>query len=249
LGDIPASEIGDTLLEVLHTNGLIRIWPRDSLDGWVLHSGIWSPFYVDLRGLSSLKNARDVLSQVGNAFGEVIRTRAPHITRLVGVSTGGIPIAVATTMMTGIPSCYTRRTDSVRNGPEGADDQKSWGENKHLEGEMSPGDRLLLLDDLITDGSSKLGALGAISKEAERCRLSVECRDVAVILDRGQGGSQRLKGLGITLHSLIDLRTTGLAWLESRLLPAETEMIRTYLENPLAYRSKEARVGLRRLLE
>lgn len=241
--------MGGKLLEILYQNGLIRIWPKDNPEGWVLHSQIWSPFYVDLRGLPSLRSAREVLSQVGDAFGDLIRIQAPQVTRLVGVATGGTPIAVATTMRTGIPSCYTRRVDSGNNHSAGMDDQKTWGESRHLEGEISQGDKLLLLDDLITDGSSKIDALGSITKEAERRGLSVECRDVAVILDRGQGGAERLRGLGVRLHSLIDLKTLGLSWLESRLTPGEIQMIRTYLENPLSYKNKEARVSLRRLLD
>jgi orotate phosphoribosyltransferase len=248
LSEVPTAEIGEAVLEVLHSNGLIRIWPKDNPEGWYLHSGIWSPFYVDLRGLASLKNAREVLSQVGDAFATVIRRQAPHVTRLVGVATGGIPIAIATTMRTGIPSCYTRKLDSSNNVSAASEDKKSWGENRYLEGEMAPGDKLLLVDDLITDGSSKLTALEAITKEAERCSVSVDCRDVAVILDRGQGGSERLKALGVRLHSLIDLKTSGLRWLESRLGPSEVRMIRAYLENPLSYRNKEARSSLKLLL-
>lgn len=249
MGDGLLEGEAERLLELLLERKLIRVWPADSQDGWELHSRIWSPFYIDLRGLTGLDNAKEVLAQVGTAFASVIRTRAPQVTRLVGVATGGIPVTVATTMVSGIPSCYTRRFDSSNNGRASGGDGKNWGENRFLEGEIRHGDKLLLVDDLITDGSSKLQALDAITSEAERCGISVECRDVAVILDRGQGGAERLKGLGVRLHALVDLKTTGLSWLEGRMKPGEVNMIRTYLENPLKFANKEERGQLRVLLD
>jgi orotate phosphoribosyltransferase len=236
------------LLEVLYSRHLLQVWPRDNADGWTLHSGIWSPFYVDLRGLSSLKDGRAVLELVGDAFSAVIRENAPQITRIVGVSTGGIPIAVATTMRSGIPSCYTRRSLAVLSGANELPGGKSWGDSRFLEGDVLSGDKLLLVDDLITDGSSKLEALNAVNKEAERRGVSVECRDVAVILDRGQGGPDRLKGLGVRLHALIPMRTVGLKFFEDRLTRGEARMISSYLDDPLSFASKDSRAVLHQMV-
>lgn len=239
---------GERILDALYTRNLIRVWPRDNVDGWTLHSNIWSPFYVDLRGISALDIAQGVLSDIGTAFSSIVQKHAPQINRLVGVATGGIPVAIAATMVSGIPSCYTRRVDMPSNGGGAREDVKAWGEARFLEGELRAGDKILLVDDLITDGSSKLAGLEAITREAERRKISVECRDVAVILDRGQGGAERLKALGVKLHSLIDLKTNGMDWLEGKMSPGEVRMIRAYLDRPLAFANKEERGSLRKLL-
>jgi orotate phosphoribosyltransferase len=229
--------VGRSLLDLLVDRGLLRLWPRDDQNGWTLRSGLWSPFYVDLRGLCGVSDSRAVLESVGDAFTLMIREQMPGTSRLVAVATAGIPIATATTMRSGIPSCYTRT--QLKHG-DGAI-PSAYGEPKFLDGVVSDGDRLVVVDDLITDGSSKIEALNAIRKEAERRGIRLDCRDVAVIMDRGQVGDQRLAPFGVRLHSLIPLRSRGMDWLDGKFGREDLRMMREYLADPAPFQDKEFR--------
>ena len=73
---------------------------------------------------------------------------------------------------------------------------KEHGTAKRIEGEFKEGDRVLVIDDIITDGASKIDAIEPL-KEA-----GLVVTDVLVILDREQGGGKLLEKAGYRLHSL-----------------------------------------------
>jgi uridine monophosphate synthetase len=73
---------------------------------------------------------------------------------------------------------------------------KDYGTKKLIEGAYEQGDRVLVIDDIITDGASKIEAIAPLTEAG----LSVT--DVLIILDREQGGDKILAKAGYTLHSL-----------------------------------------------
>jgi uridine monophosphate synthetase len=144
-----------------------------------LKSGIMSPVYCDFRGLVSKP---ELLREIGQALGE--RAKQIGCDRVAGIPYAGLPLGVAASLASNIPMIYPRK------------EAKDYGTKKLIEGAYSEGEKVLVIDDIITDGASKIEAIAPL-KDAG---LVVE--DVLIILDREQGGDKILAKAGYTLHSL-----------------------------------------------
>jgi uridine monophosphate synthetase len=149
---------------------------------FTLKSGIQSPFYVDLRVVISFP---DVLETIGGLMAaEVARCGAD---RIAGIPYAGLPLAVAASLAGRIPLIYPRRED------------KSYGTRRRIEGSFAPGERVVLIDDIITDGASKFEAI----RPLEEAGLVV--RDLVILIDREQGGREALLAQGYALHSVLTI--------------------------------------------
>ena len=144
-----------------------------------LKSGIMSPVYVDFRGLISKPK---LLEEIGRALAD--RARQIGCDRIAGIPYAGIPLGVAASLAGDIPMIYPRK------------EVKEHGTARRIEGDFEPGEKVLVIDDIITDGASKIEAIQPL----EQAGLVV--KDVLVILDREQGGDKILANAGYTLHSL-----------------------------------------------
>ncbi len=144
-----------------------------------LKSGIMSPVYVDFRGLIS-KPA--LLAEIGKALAD--RAREIGCDRIAGIPYAGIPLGVAAAIAGDIPMLYPRK------------EVKDYGTRKPIEGAFSEGDKVLVIDDIITDGASKIEAIEPLRD------AGLVVTDVLVILDREQGGAKKLADAGYKLHSL-----------------------------------------------
>ncbi|MGB9620124.1 MAG: orotate phosphoribosyltransferase, partial [Armatimonadota bacterium] len=142
-------------------------------------SGIISPVYVDFRGLVS-KPA--LLRQIGEALAD--RARQIGCDRIAGIPYAGVPLGVAAALAGNIPMIYPRK------------EVKHYGTGKQIEGEFKAGQRVVIIDDIITDGASKIQAIKPL-KDA-----GLVVTDVLVILDREQGGAAILERAGYKLHSI-----------------------------------------------
>ena len=108
-----------------------------------------------------------------------------------------------------------------------------------LEGELTSGDNIALVDDLVTRFDSKLLALEQVKYQVQKRGLrNVECRTVLVVLDREQGGQEAAQKEQIKLLSLIPFRTVGLPLLESVMAKTEWETISHYLREPSYFQEK-----------
>jgi orotate phosphoribosyltransferase len=222
------------IMQDIYGNRMLLTSVRDKPEGWTLHSGLWSPFYIQLRILSSFP---ETLEKVGKALGDLIKEGAPHINRLVGIAFAGIPIATAMSLSTGIPACHTRKIVGVRTEQELQDAISKYGQHALLEGEVKDGDAICLVDDLVTGMESKLVARGQVIAELEK-REIVDCTvdDIAVVLDRQQGARQRSSELNINLHSLINLVDEGLPLIKDRMTDEEFTMVSNYLADPSGFK-------------
>ncbi len=248
--------VGSKVIRLLHELGMIRIYPKDKKDGWILHSGIWSPFYIQMRPLFSKNNSKLVMDVIGDAMKVLIEKNyggKDNITKLVGVASAGIPISVIVSYKTEIPLCYTRRIcdkktlqelEKACKGPRPEHrnfNDYDYGEHSWLEGHLEDGDNLLLIDDLITNGESKLIAKKQVEFEAMNQNKKVKCDNVAVIVDREQGGKEELKKQGISLCSLVPFKSKGILWLKDRMESSSFELINDYLKDPKKYQDQRIR--------
>jgi uridine monophosphate synthetase len=239
--------LGKEIMELLYEKRLIRTWYRDEPRGWTLISGIWSPFYIQLRPLCSFP---DLLKKVGTALGKMIRQEIPEITKVVGVAMAGIPIATAITLVEGIPATFTRKLEGVRNLKDLQTVIKQYGEHALLEGELTDKDSLVIVDDLVTKFDSKLIGIEQVKFEVKRRGLKgVKTDAVVVLLDREQGASDIAKQHGIALHSLIPFKSKGIGWLADKMSSIELTIIEDYLENPEKYQNAELQDDLQNKAE
>lgn len=227
-----SAELRQRIAVGLYENGLFRTWFRDRPQGWTLVSGLWSPIYLQLRELSSYPG---LLRDAGEALGQILRQEIPDADGLVGIAYGGIPIAVAASLASGVPAAMTRKLEA-KSDLEIEEALAAYGQHASVEGAIEEGSRLVLVDDLVTGFDSKLVAARQVWHEAARRGLSqVSCRDVVVVVDREQGGAEAARSHGFNLHSALKLRSDGLEWLAGKLAPVEYEVVSAYLEDPTPF--------------
>jgi uridine monophosphate synthetase len=179
-GAVKGSSRGSTLRDEvslgLHALGAVRFGE------FTLKSGKKSPIYIDLRLLVS---DPVLMGAVARLFQELL---APlSYDRLAAIPYGGLPIGQAVALATGRPLLYPRR------------EVKEYGTKKAIEGAFSPGETVVVLDDLVTTGGSKIEALEPL------VQAGLKVRDVAVLVDREQGGAQELAAHGLVLHAALTL--------------------------------------------
>ncbi len=223
-------DLKKNIMQDIYEKRMILTSVRDRSEGWTLHSGLWSPFYIQLRILSSFP---ETLKLVGSALSTLIKEEAPSVNRLVGIAFAGIPIATAVSLESGMPACHTRKILGVHTEQELYDAIGKYGQHSLMEGEVQDGDSLCLIDDLVTGMESKLVGRAQVIAELKKREISnVSVDDIAVIIDRQQGAQERAKDLNIRLYSLIELVDEGLPSIRDAMSEEEYKIVSEYLSNP-----------------
>ena len=123
---------------------------------YTLASGLPSPSYIDCRKLISFPRIRSTLMDFLTVT--VMRNAGfEAFDNIAGGETAGIPFAALVAERMALPMTY------VRKKPKG------YGKNARIEGAMSAGERVLLVEDLTTDGGSKLSFVDAIRETGATC--------------------------------------------------------------------------------
>lgn len=177
-----------------------------------LASGNYSPIYVDCRLAVSdpplidtfAMYARLVAAEAGGGFDVV-----------AGGETAGIPFAAFASRSLSAPMAYIRKKT------------KDYGTKSRIEGIIPPGTEVLLVEDMITDGGSKLSFIDAIEEAGAKCSHCL------VLFDREQGGAETLASRGVRLHSLTTLSVAlSLSEYAGVLSADERAGVEEYLKNP-----------------
>jgi len=171
-------EMKTELCRVLHKIGALKFGV------FKLTSGRTSPYYIDLRIVPSFP---DAFRKVCDLYILLAKTDLgmDSFERLAGIPTAGIPFASFVAYQLQKPFLYIRQRARLH------------GRERRIEGIIMPGDRVLLVDDLITTGHSLRKAAKAIRAEGGIVNNAL------VLLDREEGGKQRLTEDNISLHYLL----------------------------------------------
>lgn len=166
------------LCQILHKIGAIRF------GAFKLATGKMSPYYIDLRIVPSFPDAfQKVCELYINLINKDVGDR--NFDRIAGIPTAGIAFASLIANHFKKPFLYVRKGERLH------------GRRRRIEGILMPGNRVLLIDDLVTTGSSLNRAVTAIRAEGGVVNNAV------VLLDREEGGKEKLEKNKVTLNCLL----------------------------------------------
>ena len=176
-------------------------------------SGIKSPVYCDNR---LTLTAPEVRLDVETGLSELLREHYPEAEVLMGTSTAGIAHAAITAHLMGLPMGY------VRSGA------KDHGRKNQIEGRLEPGQKVVVIEDLISTGGSVLEVVNVL-REA-----GAEVLGVASIFTYGmRKGLERLAAAGVTNHSLTNFDVIArVAAEEGYIRPEDVKRLLAFRDNP-----------------
>ncbi|ADI73775.1 orotate phosphoribosyltransferase [Methanohalobium evestigatum Z-7303] len=162
------------LIKALKDCGAIQIGE------FILSSGKKSNYYVDIKKASTRP---DTLKLIGKKAAEIIKSI--DVDNVGGVELGGVPIATAVSLESGLPMIIIRKSS------------KEYGTGGRLVGQLEKGERVILLEDVTTSGGSVKEAVSNIQNEGGYIDT------VITVVDREEGAEENLKSAGIKLITLI----------------------------------------------
>ena len=176
-------------------------------------SGIKSPVYCDNR---LILTAPDVRNEVENAIAETVKENYPDCQVLMGTSTAGIAHAAIAGHILGLPMGYVRGSS------------KDHGRQNRIEGKLNPGDRVVIIEDLISTAGSVLDVADAL-KEAGAEVLGI----VSIFTYGMEKGLKRLAEAGIKNVSLTDFDAVAQAAAETGYIkPEDVARLIAFRNNP-----------------
>ena len=176
-------------------------------------SGIKSPIYCDNRLTLSDPHVR---TQVEKGLKKVIEKEYPDCEVLMGTSTAGIAHAAIVAHLMGLPMGY------VRSG------SKDHGRNNQIEGRLTPGQKVVVVEDLISTGGSVIEVVEVLRQ------AGAEVLGIASIFTYGmQKGVERLAVAGVKNVSLSNLDVlVEVAAQTGHLAPEQKEALLRFRDNP-----------------
>ena len=211
-----AGPSGPTVARVLLEIGAVLMRPKDP---FILTSGRASPVYVDCRKVIGFPRARSLITQHAvDAIQREIGVESLDV--IAGGETAGIPYAAWIADKLGLPMAY------IRKKPKG------FGRNAQIEGVLPEGARALLVEDLATDGGSKLNFVNAIRTAGGKVSHALVVFHYGIFPQ----ALDDLKAQGVNLIGLATwwdvLQVAGDL---GHLSADEAKDVRSFLENPEAW--------------
>lgn len=160
-----------------------------------LKSGTVSPVYMDLRLFVSYPR---FLKQIAEIYADMLL--ALEYDRLAGIPYAALPITAAIALEVNEPWIFPRK------------EIKQHGTKKPIEGKYKKGDKIVVIDDVITRGDSKIEALVPLRKEG------LIVTDFVVLIDYEKGGTSLLESRGYKVHSALTMKEILSILLEERVI-------------------------------
>ena len=167
---------------------------RALLEGdFVLRSGKRSTWYLDKYRFETDPR---LLRPLGARLAEAVEEAEPETVRLAGPALGAVALTAAASMASGLPFIIVRG------------ETKAYGTENRVEGPFAAGERVCLVEDVVTTGGALAGAVSALRDEG------LVVRNAICVVDREEGGSDALARLGVRLWrlfragELLELRKT-----------------------------------------
>jgi orotate phosphoribosyltransferase len=170
VGPIDRQQLGRDLVAVSYLRG-----------DFVLSSGARSSFYFD-KYLFETKPA--IMGRVAAALAGMVPA---GIDRLAGPELGAVALATAVSLETGLPFVIVRK------------ESKDYATSKVVEGEINPGDRVLIVEDVITSAGEALKAAARLEG------IGAQVAGILAVLDREQSGAANIAAAGHSLQALFRL--------------------------------------------
>ncbi|CAH0122526.1 MULTISPECIES: orotate phosphoribosyltransferase [unclassified Paenibacillus] len=208
LEQIPA-QIAGHLLNI----GAVALRPNEPFT-WT--SGIKSPIYCDNRLTMSYPDIRE---SIADAFAAIVRERYPDAEVIAGTATAGIPHAAWVAQKLNLPMAYIR------------DKAKGHGKENQIEGIVKPGQKVVVIEDLISTGGSSLKAALAV-KDAGAEPLAV----LAIFTYQLDKATNAFAEAGIPLQTLSNYSALiDVAVQTGRIEPQDLDVLQAWRANPAEF--------------
>ncbi len=148
---------------------------------FVLRSGRRSRYYLDKY---RFETRPELLEAIGARIADQVAEHEPEAARLAGPELGAVALVTAASLASGLPFLIVRK------------EAKDYGTGNRLEGRFETGERVCLVEDVVTSGGAALSAVEAL-REA-----GLECRTAVCVVDREEGGVDELARHGIRVRPL-----------------------------------------------
>ncbi|MFQ5887232.1 MAG: orotate phosphoribosyltransferase [Candidatus Hydrothermarchaeales archaeon] len=150
---------------------------------FILTSGKKSPYYIDLKNAYTDPK---IMEMIVEGMSEAMR--GEKIDRIAGIEMGGVPIATALSLKTGLPFIIIRKRE------------RGHGTDKRIEGELRSGENVVVVEDVVTTGGSIKSGIEVIREMGGRCTK------VIAVVDRLEGAAENLEKVNISVESLLTLK-------------------------------------------
>lgn len=149
---------------------------------FTLASGAKSEYYIDIKKAST--NPK-VLYMISLEMAQKMQDENLHPDRIAGVVLGSVPLAAALSLATGIPYVMVRK------------EKKDHGTGKLIEGDLNPGDKVLVVEDVVTTAGSSIAAIKTLRENGAVVETAMS------VIDRESGGEENYAEIGVRFLSLV----------------------------------------------
>jgi len=148
---------------------------------FLLRSGRRSSYYLDKY---RFETQPDLLAVLGEHIAAAVAEHEPEAVRIASPELGAVVLAAATSLSSGLPFLIVRNK------------AKEYGTANRLEGAFEPGERVCLVEDVVTSGGAAVAAVEALREAGLRVGTAV------CVVDREEGGADELARAGVRLRPL-----------------------------------------------